>query len=154
MINKAPQFVSRHVERDGEATAMPYFTIHSDGPAMGFHKVFRYGQSQSATLHFGSRHSEVAFEDGLMIAWVNAFAKVSHIYFYCFAYMFSSDNDSCIFGRVVYGIRELIGHYPGYLLTVYKEFRHLLFGIFYFDVALKSFCQDPGSIDSIVYQFY
>ena len=87
---------------------------------MRLNEVARYGESQSAALYLGARHSEVSLEDAVMIPWVDATSEITHKH--CdvmFVLLFSTYDAASIFRRIAYGIAQQIGENPSYLLTIY-----------------------------------
>ena len=67
---------------------------------MCFYKVFRNGQSQTATLNFSSRYTEITIKNALVISWIDSFAKVLHIELDILFFMPYANHYSAILFRI------------------------------------------------------
>ena len=121
---------------------------------MRLNKVTRDGESQSAALYLGARHSEVSLEDTVMIPRVDATSEITHKH--CdvmFVMLFGTYDDASIFRRIAYGIAQQIGEHPSYLLAIYIQLAYFLLRVFHLYVDMEFVGLHLIGLDGIVDEF-
>ena len=86
-------FTFLYIESDHERATFTDFAFDTDRTTMSFHKVLADGKSQTATLYFCSRHTEIVVENTFVVTQVNALSEVLDIDLDGFVDLSCTDDD-------------------------------------------------------------